>query len=374
MSIASLSRRRTLKSFIAVFTAAAGFASSSCASPRLPTEGYPLRLSAAGYEVQVLVDGAPVPTYDRAGETYVLGQLGARYTLRIVNHTGRRIEAVTSIDGRDAIDGKSADVRAKRGYLVQAWGSVDIDGWRLSRAEVAAFRFSSVADSYAARTGTAREVGVIGVAVFPERFVPPRPVYVPRSDQQPRRFERYDDMGDLGAVPPNPSGSYAAPKASRSQAPIADAAPAPAPASAATAASESSPRSPAPPQVSPRTRSKASAAREAESSALPEGGAFSGAEPARRRRPGLGTEFGEAVTSPVREVSFARANPTHPVVVLGARYNDREGLLALGIDVDGWCSSDDDLSLRQTATPFPGGDRRYAAPPAGWRQGCCVRY
>ena len=367
MSIASLSRRRTLTSFIAVFTAAAGFASSSCASPRLPTEGYPLRLSAAGYEVQVLVDGAPVPTFDRAGETYVLGQLGARYTLRIVNHTGRRIEAVTSIDGRDSIDGKSADVRTKRGYLVQAWGSVDIDGWRLSRAEVAAFRFSSVADSYAARTGTTREVGVIGVAVFPERLVPPRPVYVPRaypSDEQPRRFERHDDIGDLGALPPNQSGSYAAPKASRSQAPIADAAPAPG----------SSPRSPAPPQLSPPARSKASAAQEAESSAAPEFGSFAEAEPAPRRRPGLGTEFGEAVTSPVQEVSFARANVTHPVVVLGARYNDREGLLALGIDVDRCCSGDDDLSLRQTATPFPGGDRRYAAPPAGWRQGRCVRY
>ena len=369
MSIATLSRRRMLTSFIAVFTTAAGFASSSCASPRLPSGGYPLRLSAAGYEVQVLVDGARVPTFDRQGETYVLGHLGARYTLRIVNHTGRRIEAVASIDGRDAIDGKSADVRTKRGYLVQAWGSVDIDGWRLSRAEVAAFRFSSVADSYAARTGTARDVGVIGVAVFPERFVPPRPVYVPRaypSDEQPRSFERYDDIGDLGAVPPNQSGSYAAPKTSRSLAPIADAAPAAAPTPA--------PHSPAPPQLSPPARSKTSGAREAESSASSGFGSFAGAETAPRLRPGLGTEFGEAVTSPVQEVTFARAHATHPVVVLGVRYNDRAGLLALGINVDGCCSGDDDLAWRQTATPFPTGDRRYAAPPAGWRQGCCVRY
>ena len=48
---------------------------------------------------------------------------------------------------------EAADFRNKRGYIVPAWGSVDIDGWRLSRAQVAAFRFSSVADSYAARTG-----------------------------------------------------------------------------------------------------------------------------------------------------------------------------------------------------------------------------
>src|SRR3954469_7422907 len=77
------------------------------------------------YELQVLVDGAPARTFQKAGETFVLGQLGDRYTLRIVNHSGRRIEAVISVDGRDAIDGKPADWQGKRGYLVPAWGSAD---------------------------------------------------------------------------------------------------------------------------------------------------------------------------------------------------------------------------------------------------------
>jgi len=81
------------------------------------------------------------------------------------------------------------------------------------------------------------------------------------------------------------------------------------------------------------------------------------------------------VTSRVREVTFVRANAANPAVVLGARYNDRDGLVALGIDVDGWTGGDDDLAWRQSATPFPAStDRRYAAPPAGWQQGCCVRY
>ena len=80
------------------------------------------------------------------------------------------------------------------------------------------------------------------------------------------------------------------------------------------------------------------------------------------------------MSSPVQEVTFVRANASHPSVVLGARYNDREGLVALGIDVDGCCVPSDDLAWRSSATPFPGSDRRYAAPPAGWREGCCVRY
>src|SRR6185503_2691427 len=84
--------------------------------------------------------------------------------------------AVVSVDGRDVIDGTTADYRNKRGYLISPWDSLTIDGWRISHESAAAFRFSSVADSYAARTGSAREVGVIGVAVFPERYyAPPRP-------------------------------------------------------------------------------------------------------------------------------------------------------------------------------------------------------
>ena len=336
MSLNALSRRRLFASIAAALVPVMGFASLSCAAPRLPTGGYPLRASVAGYELQVLVDGVPVRTFDHAGETYMMGELGARYTLRILNHTGRRVEAVTSVDGRDAIDGKTADVRNKRGYLVPAWGAVDIDGWRLSRAEVAAFRFSAVADSYAARTGSARDVGVIGVAIFPERYVaPPRPLYVP-----PRHPEwRYRDDG-LGAAPSTRSERFAeADKGGAVEPP-----PAPAAKSSASA-----------PAAAP-------AAGSAGRDSLAEGESYG---PAPRRRPGLGTEFGEAVTSPVQEVAFVRANASHPSVVLGARYNDREGLVALGIDVDGCCAPTDDLAWRSSATPFPGSDRRYAAPPAG---------
>src|SRR5438045_9513653 len=96
------------------------------------------------YEFQVLVDGAPARTFRHDGESFVLGHLGERYTLRVVNHTGRRIEAVVSVDGRDVIDGKPGDWGGKGSYLVPAWGSVEIDGWRLSRQAAAALRFARV--------------------------------------------------------------------------------------------------------------------------------------------------------------------------------------------------------------------------------------
>jgi hypothetical protein len=302
----------------------------ACAEARpITTDGRggyaPFASRAGGYELEVLVDGVPAPTFFQNGGTYVLGQQGQRYTLRITNHTGRRVEAVVSVDGRDVVDGRPADYRGKRGYLVPAWGTVDIDGWRLSRAQVAAFRFSSVGDSYAARTGSARDVGVIGAAIFPERYVPrPRPLEVPYSDlppPYPYRDRAYPD-DEAGAAEPRAKSADA-------------------PASASGAG---------PTPSAPR------------------------AEAAPSRRPGLGTEFGEAHGSSVREVAFVRANASTPSIVLGARYNDRDGLVALGIDVDpdtcngGW-ACDRDLELRETANPFPVTDRRYAAPPPCWRGG-----
>ena len=112
--------------------------------------------------------GAPLPTFAAGGRSYVMGHDGARYSLRIENQTGARFEAVATVDGLDVIDGQPGSFE-KRGYLVAPWSTVEIDGFRRSEDEVAAFRFGRVKDSYAAKRGNDRNVGVIGVAVFQER-------------------------------------------------------------------------------------------------------------------------------------------------------------------------------------------------------------
>ena len=292
-------RRRLLRTSGLVAAAAL----LSVAAPPARAQAQGLRSTAGPYELEVLVGGSPAPTFSHGGSSYVLGQPGERYILRVWNRTGARIEAVVTVDGRDVIDGKLGDFRRKRGYMVNAGGFVDIDGWRISRKQVAAFRFTSVANSYAGLTGNARNVGVIGVAVFPERVYlpppPPRPIY-----------------------PVDPVRSERAPSAAPSSAPRA-------------------------------LEGEAGAGKQA-------------AAPAQR--PGLGTGFGESVTSHIREVEFVRANPTAPAVVLGLRYNDRQGLLALGIDVDGPSYETDDVWLRGTADPFPTAQGQYTAPPPGWRR------
>ncbi|WP_441286712.1 hypothetical protein ACSRUE_30850 [Sorangium sp. KYC3313] len=55
---------------------------------------------------------------------------------------------------------------------------------------------------------------------------------------------------------------------------------------------------------------------------------------------------------------FTRATPK-PAAVLVIRYEQRDGLRALGIDVDG-------LHQRETASPFPA-ETGFAKPPPGWK-------
>ena len=100
--------------------------------------------------------------------TFVVGQAGQRYAIVLQNHTGHRFEAVGTVDGLDIINGKPGTFE-NRGYVLLPFATLEIEGFRTSAAQVAAFRFATVADSYAAQTGSARNVGVIGLAFFSER-------------------------------------------------------------------------------------------------------------------------------------------------------------------------------------------------------------
>ncbi len=112
--------------------------------------------------------GNAMPAYNVGDRVYVVGQAGRRYSIQVENRTPYRLEAVVSVDGLDVVRGTEASLE-HRGYVLQPWGTITIDGFRQSTEQVAAFRFGSVASSYAAQTtGSARNVGVVGVALFGE--------------------------------------------------------------------------------------------------------------------------------------------------------------------------------------------------------------
>ena len=112
--------------------------------------------------------GEPLDAMHVGDRTYVVGQQGERYSIVISNHTRRRFEAVATVDGLDVISGK-VGAFGNRGYVLMPEANLEIDGFRQSSDEVAAFRFAKVRDSYAAQRGEARNVGVIGIAFFAER-------------------------------------------------------------------------------------------------------------------------------------------------------------------------------------------------------------
>jgi hypothetical protein len=141
-------------------------------------------------------EGTPLPGLTQGSRAFVVGSHGDRYGIRITNHASERFEVVATVDGLDVLDGKPGSF-TKRGYLLDAFSSVDIDGFRRSTTEVAAFRFGSVKDSYAARTSGDRNVGVIGVAVFQEYH----PIDRERIEEN-RRRDAADPFPRRFATPP----------------------------------------------------------------------------------------------------------------------------------------------------------------------------
>jgi hypothetical protein len=115
---------------------------------------------------------------------YVAGTPGERYAVYVANRTRARLMTVVSVDGINAVTGETASAD-QNGYVLAAHQSFEIAGWRKSTSEVAAFYFTQLPDSYAARTDRPDNVGVIGVAVFCE-YQPPRPAVLPRPQPYPR--------------------------------------------------------------------------------------------------------------------------------------------------------------------------------------------
>jgi hypothetical protein len=135
-----------------------------------------LPLSAlAGQSVEVEVfdrkTGRELPVYWHEGERHIAGEPGHEYEIRLRNQGYGRVLAVTSVDGINVITGHLASPD-QSGYVVDPYAKLEIAGWRKSMDEVAAFYFTALPDSYAARTGRPDNVGVIGVALFHERVYP----------------------------------------------------------------------------------------------------------------------------------------------------------------------------------------------------------
>jgi hypothetical protein len=250
-------------------------------------------------DVWVTSRGEPLPMFYHDGQHYLLGRRGEPYEIWLSNRTEQRLEAVVSVDGRDVISGREADYQQDRGYILYPGEELQIEGFRTSLDSVAAFEFSDIEDSYAARMGDAANVGVIGVALFEE---------AERSTPAPiaggGEYETSDDR------------DYPRPEAQPS----------------------------------------------AKSAAPPSAGADS-AIAMEEAEQGLGTKYGDQVGSEAEVVPFKRLDPDRPSEVIGLYYDDYHGLKARGIDLpdDGrFGALDPDGPDPFPGTPR---DQDYAPPP-----------
>ncbi len=218
-----------------------------------------------------LVDewGRALPTWNHTGATWVEGVYNRRYNVLVTNHTAERIEVVVTVDGRDVISGKAGDFASQRGYVVDPYGSVTVEGFRRSHSEVAAFRFTNPGDSYGARMGTPQHLGVVGVAVFREVAPPP-----PSPPPAPIAYDREESRAPRGGAAKN-----------------------------------------APAASAPRAR---------------KGMMDSAADERMGEGQHLGTRYGETRRSSVIDVPFRRRD-NRPEAILALYYDDHAGLARRGI-------------------------------------------
>lgn len=270
--------------------------------------------------------GRLLPVYRYRGEYWVAGIPGAKYSIAVTNRQGERVLAVVSVDGVNVLNGETAAFH-QAGYVFGGHQRYEVAGWRKSDQEIAAFNFVASPRSYAQRTGRPDHVGSIGVAVFRERFEPPRFDLAPEfryryENNELLKHSRQSSEAESGALRDAP----------------ARAAPAPAPAAPAASA--------APGGVT--------------DSAKRAHGGIAGAARAEEK---LGTGHGRREWDSVTRTTFERAT-AQPAEVIRIRYDSRENLIGMGVIPEPrrpWDRS-------PNAFPDSVGDNRFVPdPPRWWR-------
>jgi hypothetical protein len=231
--------------------------------------------------------GETLPVYRHQGEHWVAGRPGARYAVAVRNQTPGRILGVVSVDGVNAVSGETAAVH-QTGYVLHPWQLYNVTGWRKSDSEVAAFHFTASPASYAERTGRPAEVGVIGVAVFREKPLPPPPPAVSLPYQEHRQPELAQQRSRALELPSGPLAN------------------APEPSSA------------------PQDSARADQPSAAESAMLER--RMAPASPAPR----LGTGHGEREHNWITQTTFERRSH-RPDEIIRIRYDSHANLVAMGI-------------------------------------------
>ncbi len=135
-------------------------------------------MNRGSFELSVAInrDGraTPLREFGHNGNTYVESRDGTKFTLKFKNNRAHRVLIVPSIDGLSVLEGTVATPQS-RGYIVPAYSSVEIKGWRTSLEDINDFVFEKKESGKTYAEGTGNDTancGVIGVKVFAEKEKP----------------------------------------------------------------------------------------------------------------------------------------------------------------------------------------------------------
>lgn len=120
--------------------------------------------------MHVQVNGRACKEYTHKGMSFIEARHGTNYTVKIKNDNPYRVMAVLSVDGLDVVTGKPAE-ETNTGYIIDAYSSLDVKGYRISDDNSASFIFTSKGKSYVQQAkSNATNAGVIGLRTFNEKL------------------------------------------------------------------------------------------------------------------------------------------------------------------------------------------------------------
>ena len=117
-----------------------------------------------GFELSVLVDGAPRPEFHKGGTVYVEALKGREYALRVTNPFGVRVGVALAVDGLNTVDASHRDAASATKWILEPYQSIVLEGWQVNLSDARRFVFTGERDSYGAALGRTENLGVIEAA------------------------------------------------------------------------------------------------------------------------------------------------------------------------------------------------------------------
>jgi len=136
------------------------------------------------------------------------------YSVRLRNHSSRRVAVALSVDGLNVIDAKTTSARRATKWILGPYQTITLDGWQTGSSTARRFFFTTEDRSYGAWLGKTTHLGVISAAFFREKRPDPAPIYRPRGefdeDSPPEKKlsqHQSSKRRDSGAEPPRSESS-----------------------------------------------------------------------------------------------------------------------------------------------------------------------